>query len=137
MTKVTVTDTIDAPAAKVWPVISDFGGIDKIMRGIEGFRTEGQGIGMDRFIAMGGGEVVERLTWLDDEAHSFSYTILSGPLPFERYVATVRLTDLGASTGVVWEGNFTPAGASEEETVQMANGIYAGAIKAVKRAVVA
>ena len=137
MTTVTVTDTIDAPAAKVWPIVSDFGGLNKIMRGIDSWRTEGEGLGMDRFIGMGGGEVVERLTWLDPAAYSFSYSILSGPLPFTRYVATVRLSDNGATTGIVWEGNFTPTGASEEETTKLANGIYTSIIKSVKRAVAA
>ena len=33
MTKVTVMDTFDHPAGDVWAAVSDFGGIDKYLRG--------------------------------------------------------------------------------------------------------
>ncbi len=133
---VTVKDSIDAPASVVWPVISDFGGLDKLVRGIERFRTEGDGLGMQRYIDMGGGEIVERLTWLDNESMTFSYTMLTSPFPFERYVATVRLIDEGTTTGVTWQGVFAvPAGADEAEAAQMASAVYSHGIESVKRAV--
>lgn len=133
MTTVTVSDTFDHPADQVWPVVSDFGGIHKYMRGMEPAEVQGTGLGQDRILAMPAGPVAERLTWCDAEAKSFSYTILSGPLPFARYVATVKLTPRGDATDIVWEGNFEAVGVPEEEAVAMANGIYSGAIKGFKR----
>jgi Polyketide cyclase / dehydrase and lipid transport len=133
MTTVTVTDTFDHPAATVWPVVSDFGGIHKYMRGMEPPTVEGTGLGQDRVITMGGGAVVERLTWCDPDAMAFSYTILSSPLPFTRYVATVKLSPQGDRTGIEWQGNFEPDGVSEEEASTMAHGIYTGAIKGFKK----
>ncbi|MFN0026035.1 MAG: SRPBCC family protein [Acidimicrobiales bacterium] len=134
MTQVTVTDSFDHSAAAVWPVVSDFGGLHKYMRGMEPYPVVGSGIGQDRSLPMAGGEVVERLTWLDNDAMAFSYTIISGPLPFERYVATVKLSADGARTGIEWQGNFEPAGVTEEEASTLANKIYAGAIKGFKKA---
>ena len=56
------------------------------------------------------------ITWLDDAAHSFSYTIITAPLPFRRYVATVKLTGRGNQTDIEWQGNFDVEGISVEET---------------------
>jgi hypothetical protein len=133
MTTVTVTDTFDHPADQVWPVAADFGGIHKYMRGMDPAVVHGTGIGQDRVLSMAAGEVVERLTWLDPDAFAYSYTIISSPLPFERYVATVKLTPRGEQTDIEWEGTFEVVGVPEDEGIAMANGIYAGAIKSFKR----
>lgn len=132
MTRVTVTDHFDQPVEQVWPIIADFGGIADLVPGIGSCRVEGTGIGQDRIMDLGGAvPVVERLTWFDADDHAFSYTILSGDMPFERYVATVRLRAEGTGTGVVWEGNFTPT-IAEEKTVRLATNLYSGLIAAVK-----
>lgn len=129
MTTVTVQQRFDHPIEKVWPVVSDFGGIGKYGRGIE-CTAVGEGLGSDRSIVMGGATIVERLTWLDDEQHDLSYTILeAGPLPFDRYVASIRLTEDGDGTLAVWQGTFEPRGVSEEEASKIANGIYTGGLK--------
>jgi NADPH:quinone reductase len=134
MTTVTVTDTFDHPADKVWPLVSDFGGIHKYMRGMPETKVTGSGLGQDRIIALPAGEVVERLTWLDDANYAFSYTILTAPLPFERYVATVKLTPRGDSCDIEWQGNFDVVGVPEDEGKAMAHGIYSGGIKGYKKA---
>lgn len=134
MTTVTVTDTFDHPADKVWPLLSDFGGIHKYMRGMPETQVAGSGIGQDRIIELPAGQVVERLTWLDDANYAFSYTILTAPLPFERYVATVKLTPRGDQCDIEWEGNFDVNGVPEEEGAAMARGIYTGGIKGYKKA---
>ena len=116
-------------------MVSDFGGIHKYMRGMDvPPEVRGAGLGADRVIALPNGAVVERLTWLDPEAMAFSYTIIASPLPFDRYVATVKLSDQGDKTGIVWEGNFQADGMSEEDASTMANKIYTGAIKGFKKA---
>jgi hypothetical protein len=136
MTKVTVTDTIDAPIEKVWEAVSDFGGLTKYMRGIDECRLEGTGLGADRHISLAGGTIVERLTWFDPSAHALSYTILSGPLPLQRYLSTMRLSPDGQRTGIEWEGNFEPAqGTSEDEARKLVESIYTGGIKGYKAAV--
>jgi hypothetical protein len=134
MTTVTVTDSFEHPVEKVWPIVSDFGGLHKYMRGMPEVRTEGSGLGQDRYIAMPQGEIVERLTWCDERTYSFSYTILGGPLPVTRYVATVKLSPEGNRCDIEWQGNFEPNGVSEDEARELVNGIYTGAIKGYKKA---
>lgn len=133
MTTVTVTDSFDLPADKVWAAVSDFGGIHKYARGMDETRVEGSGLGMDRFIELPSGTIAERLTWCDEATRSLSYTILSGPLPVQRYVATVRLTPQGDGCSITWEGTFEPNGVSEEEARTLVTGIYTGAIKGYKK----
>lgn len=133
MTIVTVTDSFDHPAEKIWPAVSDFGGLHKFFRSMPEYRVDGTGLGQDRHIPMGDGHVVERLTWLDEAAMAFSYTIVAGPIPFSRYVSTVKLTPQGDRCDIVWQGTFEPDGVSEEEATAMATGIYTGVIKGIKR----
>lgn len=134
MTTVTVTDTFDAPVERVWPHVSAFGDIDKYLRNLESVRVEGRGLGTDRIIPAPGGEIVERLTWLDEGTHQLSYTIVSGPIPVERYVATVKLTAQGERCGIEWVGCFEPTGMSVEEAEKNFSGVYNAIIRGVKRA---
>ncbi len=55
---------IDAPADQVWKVVSDFGGIDGWMPGIETCRVEGE----NRIIETMGMTITERLVAKDDAA---------------------------------------------------------------------
>ena len=136
MTTVTVNDTFDAPVERVWPLISDFGGLVGIVPGVEECRLEGSGLGADRVIpTRGGGQVVERLTWLDNASHAYSYTIVSGsPFPVVRYVATVKLAPAGERTDIEWQGNFNPDGVPEDKMVRLVQKLYAGMIQGYKDA---
>ena len=51
-------------------------------------------------------------------------------MPFSNYSATVRIIDNGDGTSTVdWVGTFEPRGVEEADAINMATGIYAGAIK--------
>ncbi len=132
MTIVTVTDRFDHPVEKVWPVISNFD-IGALMGMAVELVGDG-GMGTDRRIDTGAGVIVERLTWLDEATHTFSYTITEGDtLPFERYVSSVRLTPDGNATDIEWIGRFEPT-IAEEKAAKVARNVYAGMIGAVKKA---
>lgn len=134
MTTVTVTDTFDHPVSAVWPHAADFGGLAKYMRGFDSMTTVGTGLGQDRVIPVPDGQIIERLTWCDPASYTLSYTIISGPVPFENYVATIKLSDQGNSCGIEWQGNFTVApGATEADATKMAEGVYRASIKGFKR----
>ena len=93
---------------------------------------EGEGEGMIRTIGMGGGMVVERLEEHNEAARRFTYAIINddSPLPFTGYAATVQLGDNGDdTTTVIWTGTFEARGVPEADAVNVATGIYAGAIK--------
>jgi carbon monoxide dehydrogenase subunit G len=135
MAQVNVTETIDADIEAVWAALGDFGGI-QAGGPIERVEVEGQGVGMVRHIHMGGGVVSERLDAHDGGAHTFAYVILNddSPLPFRDYSAKVVLTAQDGATKVDWSGTFEPRGVPEEKAVEIARGIYSGAIAGARKA---
>ena len=133
MAEAKVVKEIAASAQDVWSVLSVFDGI-QVGGPIESIRYEGEGVGMVRYIGMGGGEVIERLDVHDADKLTFAYTILNddSPLPFKNYSATVQITDNGNGTCTVdWTGTFEPKG-DEQAAIERATGIYAGGIKGAK-----
>ena len=133
MTEAKVVKDVNATGKALFDILCVFDGI-KPGGPVEGVRYEGEGIGMVRYISMGGGEVVERLDVLDPDTLTMTYAITNddSPLPFLNYSATVQITDNGDGTcSVDWTGTFDPKG-DEAAAVNAATGIYAGGIKGAK-----
>ena len=131
MSEAKVVKKIGAPADAVWAQLGNFAGI-QAGGGIDSVSFEGEGVGMTRTIVMGGRPIVERLEVHDADARTFTYAIINedSPLPFSNYSATVRIEDNGDDTCTVdWTGTFEPRGVPEADAINMATGIYAGAIK--------
>jgi len=136
MTTVRISEDVDGPAADVWAILSDFGGV-KVGGPVTSFETEGEGVGMVRTIGMGGGQVIERLDRHDPDARVFSYRILNddSPLPVCGYSATVQVIDKADGTSHVnWTGTFEPRG-SEAEAMKVVEGIYRNGIARARQAV--
>ena len=134
MAEAKVVKKINAPADAVWAQLSNFRSI-KAGGPIESISYEGEGVGMVRNIGMGGGLVVERLEAHDSSQRTFTYAIINEdcPLPFRNYSATVSVTDNGDRTSTVdWTGTFEPRGVDEAQAINVASGIYAGAIKGAR-----
>ena len=135
MTKVEVQETVQAKAAAVWPLLSDFAGI-KVGGPIESFEVEGEGVGAVRTIGMGGGQVIERLERHDEVAMVFSYSIINddAPLPVSDYYATIVISPEGdEACHVSWVGTFEPKG-EEAKAIKIIEGIYKGGIAGAKKA---
>ncbi|TNF85754.1 MAG: SRPBCC family protein [Gammaproteobacteria bacterium] len=131
MSEAKVVKTVAAPADAVWAQLGDFTGIEA-GGAIDSVSFDGEGVGMTRTIVMGGKPVVERLEVHDSTERTFTYAIINedSPLPFSNYSATVRIVDNGDGTSTVdWVGTFEPRGVEEADAINMATGIYAGAIK--------
>lgn len=131
MSEARVVKKVGAPAEAVWAQLGDFTGIEA-GGGIDSVSFDGDGVGMTRTIVMGGRAVIERLEAHDSAARTFTYAIINedSPLPFSDYSATVQIIDDGDDTCTVdWVGRFEPRGMDEAQAVNMATGIYAGAIK--------
>jgi hypothetical protein len=131
MSEAKVVKTVKASTDAVWAQLGDFSGIEA-GGGIDSVSYEGEGVGMTRTITMGGRPVVERLEAHDSEERTFTYAIINddSPLPFSNYSATVRIFDNEDGTCTVdWAGTFEPRGMDEDQAINMATGIYAGAIK--------
>ncbi|WP_439816813.1 SRPBCC family protein [Zavarzinia sp. CC-PAN008] len=132
--KVAVEEKIAAPADKVWPVISNFGGIE-VGPGVEAFKLEGSGVGAVRTITLTGGAAIqERLEAHDDAKRSFSYAVINkdSPLPIANYLATVVVTPDGDGSKVHWSSTFDPVGISEAQAEAMIAPLYRQAIQGTR-----
>jgi hypothetical protein len=130
--EVSVEGDISAGIEDVWKVVSDFVGVIAMM-GVP-VESEGDGIGMTRTVPMGGSEIIERLEAIDPEAHTTSYSIVSGPIPVKGYLSTISLDPGGDdATHITWSGRFEPDGISDDEAVKMIEQVYAGGIMAIQK----
>ena len=113
------------PAKALWELIGDFGDMTKWSgRGPGSCVQEGEGIGSLRTITLANGqEIVDRLEAVDER--SYTYSIVSSPLPFSSYRATMAVTVVNASTSeLTWSSELEPKGLNDDETIQAAEGMY-------------
>ena len=135
MSEVTETGSFAVSADKLWALVKDFGGLDKIMPAIESIETEGEGVGMLRKMPMSGGLVVERLDVCDDDTRTLTYSITEGPLPFSDYSATMVVSeDAPDACTLTWTGQIEAAGVPQEKAERLASGIYKGGIAGYRSA---
>jgi len=138
MAKVEVSETVAAPAAKVWDILRDFGGVAKWGGpALQSCRVEGSGIGAVRRIGLPGGlSIAERLEAFDDAARSLSYAIIEkSPIPVRSYLSTVKVVETRPNEcRVDWSSSFEPDGASEEQAQGMIRAVYTGGIAGIRKA---
>jgi hypothetical protein len=85
-------------------------------------------------LTLGEGFVRERLLYLDDRSHAFSYEIIEGTLPVRGYVAGVRLhrVTAGNRTFAEWWADFEVVDADREGMIaQIGNNVFAAGFRAV------
>ncbi len=133
--EVTRSATFASGPEALWALVSDFGGLDKIMDGIDSCEVDGEGVGARRSIGMGGGVVVESLDALDNEAMTLTYSIVEGELPVKDYAATMTVAGAdGGGSELSWTGRFTASGAPVASAEKLAGNIYTGGIAGFKAA---
>lgn len=138
MSEVKVRETVAAPAAKVWAIVRDFGGVAKWGGpAIQSCSVEGAGVGAIRRVGLPGGlTIAERLEAFDDAKRTLSYAIVEkSPLPLEDYLSTIRIEETGPEACAVdWSGRFEPDGAAEEQAQAMVRAVYTGGIAGIRKA---
>lgn len=105
---------IEAPAAKVWDALRDFGALHE--RLAPGFVTDSEMVSeRDRRVTFFTGAVaVERLVGVDEERMRLAYCLVEGPLGAEHYNASVQIMPLGAAQcRFVWIVDVLPDGLAE------------------------
>jgi hypothetical protein len=126
--------TVNAPVDKVWATIGDFCGVKNwiaIVTKCEISRKDDSTI--YRTITLNnGGVIMEKLLAWDGDHHSYSYAIVDSPLPVQGYKSTLKVEGSGATSEIVWTGNFQPKEVSEDEAKKVISGIYAAGIDAIK-----
>lgn len=138
MTEVHVNEPVAAPAAKVWALVRDFGGIAKWGGpALQSCTVEGEGVGAVRHIGLLGGlSLAERLEALDEAGRSLSYAIVGkSPIPVKNYLSTIRVVEDGPTAcRVDWSSRFEPDGTGEEQAQAMIRGVYTGGIAGLRKA---
>jgi len=125
-----VTGTSVAGPEAIWAKIGDFCGIAAWHPAIEKCTLSADG--KVRTLAVkGGGVIHERLEKRDDAAHSYSYSIIDGPLPVANYLSTISVAADGAGSKITWIGKFDAKGASDAEAMKVMDGVYQAGIDAL------
>jgi hypothetical protein len=129
---------IQAPVAKVWDAISDFHDMKWAPNVITELKpigdTPGDQIGSGRIL---NGVFHETLVALDNDRHTFSYSITDGPSPLTAdevadYKGVVTLTSDGnvGGTQVEWSSTWRK---NDEQVYDFCHGIYLALLDDMKR----
>jgi Polyketide cyclase / dehydrase and lipid transport len=79
----------------------------------------------------GGGTLVEGLESVDNTNHTYTYTILSGPLPVTNYHSTISVSPDPKGSSLKWIGTYDAKGAPDADAKKVIDGIYEGGEKAL------
>ena len=117
-------------ADAVWSKIGDFCGISNWHPAVE--KCELSADGKTRTLSLkGGGTIVEALVKMDAAGHSYTYSIVSSPLPVANYTSTISVAADGAGSMTTWVGKYDAKGASDAEAKKVIDGIYDLGLKAL------
>jgi hypothetical protein len=135
MAKVDMSLTLNAPAQAVWDLIGGFNALSRWHPAVaKSEEVEDGGKTLRRLQLAGGGTIIEALERRDDRARSYSYTIVSGPLPVSGYRSELSVGESGPQRCTVhWSSNFEPAGAPEADAVKAIRGVYQAGFDALKK----
>jgi Polyketide cyclase / dehydrase and lipid transport len=117
-------------ADALWAKVGDFCGIGKWHPAVE--KCELSADGKARTLTLkGGGTIVEALAKMDAAGHSYSYSIVSGPLPVANYTSTISITADGAGSVATWVGKYDAKGATDADAKKAIDGVYESGLKAL------
>jgi hypothetical protein len=123
---ITMTSSMSTDA--LWKKIGDFCGIAEWHPAIEKCVLSADG--EQRTLSLkGGGTVVEALESWDDANRSYTYTILSGPLPVANYHSTISVADDPKGSALKWMGTYDAKGASDADAKKTMDGVYEAGAK--------
>jgi hypothetical protein len=124
---------VAAPPDEAWAAIGTFCAIGDWHPAIEKCALSNQGKDTLRTLSLkGGGTIVEKLVKWEPKKRSYTYAIVSSPLPVADYISTVSVKAKGQGSRLVWKGRFKPIGdeAKAKETVA---GIYTAGLDGIAK----
>lgn len=134
MTAVKVSQELPVPAQAVWSVIGGFNGLPDWHPAVEKSESKTEdGVKVRTLTLVGGGQIVERLEHASEQERSYTYSIISGPLPVSNYTATIRVRESGRGCTIEWSSDFTPSGAPENDATAAIRGIYEAGFENLKK----
>lgn len=120
------------PVDAVWQKVGDFCGIAQWHPAIA--KCDLSADKKERTLTLkGGGTIVEKLVRWSDKTHSYTYRIVSGPLPVADYESTlhVRAAKSGTGSVITWRGHYSAKGASEADAKKAIDGVYEAGLSAL------
>jgi Polyketide cyclase / dehydrase and lipid transport len=125
-TSAKATSKLSADA--MWAKIGDFCGIAKWHPALEKCALSADG--KTRTLSLkGGGTIVEALMKMDTAGKSYTYSIISGPLPVANYSSTISVAPDGAGSVVTWVGKYDAKGAPDADAAKAIQGVYDSGLK--------
>lgn len=122
--------TTSQPVDAVWQKIGDFCGIANWHPAVA--KCDLSADKKERTLTLkGGGTIVEKLVKWNDANHSYTYKIVSGPLPVADYESTlhVHAAKSGKGSVISWTGHYNAKGASDADAKKTIDGVYDAGIK--------
>ena len=116
--------TVTADAATVWTLIGPFCSLSD-WHPVVGSCTIGDDGTRTIITADGSATFIEREVARDDAAQTYSYAIISSPLPIADYIATISVNETapGVST-ITWSSHYTAFDGQDEAAAAALAGIY-------------
>jgi hypothetical protein len=108
----------------LWQKIGDFCGIGSWHPAIE--KCELSADKKRRTLTLkGGGTIVEELVHWNNADHSYTYRLVSGPLPVADYRSILKVVANKAGGSVItWSAHYLAKGASDAEARKAIDGVY-------------
>lgn len=132
MAKVSMSTNLNVSADQVWKMIGGFNALPDWHPAIE--KSELTEEGQTRTLSLaGGGKIVEKLEKVDDDARTYTYSIVDSPLPVANYTSTIKVSGEGDSSTIEWSSDFDPAGASDLDAMKAIEGIYQAGFDNLKK----
>ncbi|ANY25144.1 SRPBCC family protein [Gordonia terrae] len=127
MASIEVTKDFSRSAEAVWAWIGDTGGVAAWIPAIDASRMDGD---VRHVVFTDGAPARERIVAFDEEARTYSYEYIDGPLPLEHYRSTVSVAADGDDHCTVrWSAEFGAESAEvEAELATAIEAIYSAAL---------
>ena len=114
---------------EAWQAIGDFCDIDDWHPAFTSCALKSIDGSVNRILTLaGGGEVVEKLVAVDAGGLTLTYSIVSAPMPLERYTGTLSITR-GAPSTVTWSSRFRSDDPSMEAAI---TGLYEAGLAVIE-----
>ena len=112
MTSIHVTEHLSTPAAVVWALIGDFGGLHRWHPQVRRLDLSWEGRIRTLHYA-DGSRTVERLEARNDSAYRYVYALVGGSLPLQACRSRLEVRPDGEHCVVAWSSDFDVLGDTE------------------------
>lgn len=124
---------VAATPDQAWAAVGEFCAIGDWHPAVEKCELSNQGKDKIRTISLkGGGTIVEKLVKWEPKKHSYTYAIVSSPLPVSDYISTVSVKPQGQGSRLSWTGKFSPVG-DEKKAKEVVAGIYTDGLAGIAK----